>query len=190
MSQKEPASVKVVVSVVSGLILAVLLFIAHRFFPPVNRWFYDIFLSAFNWLMTSHVISGWGIIVLCSCGIYTVICIIINASKLIAPDAPNPRDFTELRFSEILWRWRYGYNGDVLILESFCSQQGCDMQIFPSSGVFLSPGNYASDYNCERCGHRVCIKDSKQNIENRVILEIERLHRNGEWKDYLQKKKK
>jgi hypothetical protein len=185
MSSTEKPLGKIVVTVVGGLILAVLLYIARHWLSPVLEWVARVLKSALGWVISLHAIPGWLIVVLCGCAAWAVARVIRDLRAPPKPAEPDWREFTEFEFLGVLWRWNYSYRGDILQLVSFCAQPQCDMQTSGELGQFYGPYNQTTLYKCDRCGHTAEVEGTRENIENKVIREIQRLLRRDEWEKHI-----
>src|SRR4030095_6828996 len=104
MSTTEKPLSKIVVTVVGGLILAGLLYIARHWLSPVFELFARIVKSALDWVISLHGIPGWLIVLLCACTVWAVARIIRALRAPPKPSEPNWRDFTEFEFLGVLGR--------------------------------------------------------------------------------------
>ena len=184
MSSSEKPSAKILISVASGLILAVLLYIGRNLIPSVFRWIGGVFAAGWNWFVSAHSVPGWLLVLLTFCGIWFILRLIAELRTPPQPAEPQWHDFTEFHFLGVLWRWRY-YGSEIHSLVSFCPQTGCDMQTYGSGGQYYNPGRETTVYRCDRCGHMPEVQGTKEQIENKVMREIQRLLRCGDWKKHI-----
>jgi hypothetical protein len=77
------------------------------------------------------------------------------------------------------WRWNYNYHNEVSDLCGFCP--ACDLQVYPDS-LAVFPG---VRYRCDDCGWTRDFPPSAE-VTDRVIREIHRKLRSGEWMTSVQ----
>jgi len=189
MSSGEKPSTKIVVAVVSGLILAGLIYICRHWLPSIFTWLARLAAAAWQWLSAAHAVPGWVLVILL---IGTSIIVIAGATRLrhaTEPPESSWRDFIQFEYLGVLWRWHYTSSGDMHSLVSFCPASGCDMQTFPRLGQWYGGSRQTTHYPCDRCGHTPEIEGSEHEIESKVTREIQRLLRSNGWKEHVQKTK-
>jgi hypothetical protein len=188
MSSSEKPSTKIIVAVVSGLVLAALVYIFKNWVPAFFKWVWSVVGAGWGWTASSHSVPGSVLLLLSVAGLWCAAKILATARKP-SPPAPPPEphwtDFTEFEWEGVLWRWQYGSDGRMHTLVSFCVQAGCDMQTFAEAGRFFGAGSETTIYPCDRCRRRPEIEGSRNQIESRVIREIQRLLRGDGWKRHL-----
>lgn len=185
MESKEKTSTKIWVTVVSGLILAFLLYISRRWIPEAVRWIGSVFVAVWNWLGACHDIPGWLLVILSICGAWVGTRVLASLRPRPSQREPRWREFKEFEFLGVLWRWDYDTGGDIFNLFSFCPESGCDMQTFGRLGRYFGDGNESTIYHCDRCGCTPDIKGGREAIENRVVREVQRLLRTNQWKNHI-----
>lgn len=187
MVETEKASRRIAIAVVGGLIVAAFIYIARHWLPPIVGWAINTLTKAWVWMISSHAVLGWVLLGLCTLALPSIIRIIRSAFRTRRPTEAHGRDFTELEYDGVLWRWQYSHGGDIHSLVSFCARPGCDMQIFAGLGPYRSPYYQSTKYECDRCGHAIDIEGSEGEIESKVMREIQRLLRSGGWKQYARR---
>jgi len=188
MTSHEKASTKVGVAVLSGLILAGLIYFFRTWVPPFLKWIWGVIGTGWVWAVSNHAVPGWVLLPLSLAAAWCSVRIVVMMRKpSVPPPEPEPhwRDFTEFEWEGILWRWQYDREGRLYGLASFCPQLGCDMQTYPRTGGYYGPGNETTLFTCDRCGHSPEVRGNKDQIEDRVVREIERLLRGDGWRTNL-----
>lgn len=161
-----------------------------------------------GWTWTAHVISTalsiftwripvWLIVILV--GLITIL-LIVSRSRRIKPlpelpsesindlreDDPDFCDYVEDRFFDVVWRWGYNRTYDPVNPVSFCPT--CDMQLVyhTSRGPYHAAGIIKTYLFCERCDtERAKVYETYRDLVNRIIREVQRKIRNGEYKQLL-----
>lgn len=126
---------------------------------------------------SSTLVPNWLLVILTLCAITVVIIVAFAIWIVIATPSSGVtfRDYSEDLLLGILWRWRYGRDGFIFDLYSFCPK--CDYQIYPRQR-----GDYRIEYRCEHCGNRVeGVSTSVEEIESRVTRLIQKKIRDGSW---------
>jgi hypothetical protein len=186
MSSVEKPSTKILITVVSGLILAALIYISRHWLPPIFTWLAHLVATAWHWLITPHAVLGWVLIILLAGTLIVVIAGARRTRHVAEPPKSNWRDFVQFEYLGVLWRWLYTSHGDIHSLVSFCPISGCDMQTFPRLGQWYGGSRETTHYPCDRCGHTPEIEGSEHEIESTVTREIQRLLRSDGWKEHVQ----
>lgn len=95
--------------------------------------------------------------------------------------------FAKLAMFNAVWRWQY-YGGSPSSLYPFCPV--CDTQLTHMgnrSSLFSSDGHRV-ECICRRCNEvRINEPGHLSELEERVKLEVQRLLRNGEWRQHVQR---
>jgi hypothetical protein len=90
------------------------------------------------------------------------------------------------RFFNAVWRWSYDRTALPTDAASFCPN--CDMQLVfhESHGAYLAAGLTNTLLICERCNQQIAdVEGDYDHLERRVLREIERMVRTGEYKRVL-----
>lgn len=183
MASQESKTTKVLISVVSGMILAGLLYTIRQWVFPFFRFLGSAFTEIWSWIMSNHSLPGWLLIFLLICGISVIFRIIAFIFPK-HPSEPHWSEFTEFEFMGVLWRWRFSGH-ELFNLRSFCSKSACKLQTYDRIGRYLGAGRDTTLYKCDRCGHTQEIDGNKEEVESRVLREIDRLMNNGGWREYI-----
>lgn len=100
----------------------------------------------------------------------------------------STRRFHQLSFWGVVWRWK-PTSGLPDVLEAFCPS--CDTRLVYENVI---PNQYTGraigvKLHCETCSKQALHYDGGflDHLNERVIREIERLHRTGEWKAHVSK---
>jgi len=92
------------------------------------------------------------------------------------PVKPSWRDYREDVFLGLVWRWTYDSSGQPGAICPFCPQ--CDLQLSPRVGAF----HMSTELRCDRCQReRLSYDQDWPGLIARIILEIQRTLRSGEW---------
>lgn len=178
MSEK-PSS-KIVVTVVSGLILAGLLFIFKSYLPAFLKWIWNGVVACWLWLLGAHEVPGWAIVILSIALLLIFAAAIQYFTQKRPARGPNWRDFTEANLFGFCWRWDYDTRGNITNVHTFCPDGSCDMQVFPKTDYDMY-GRDRTKLACDRCGMEKILNDDPRQLELKVRLEIQRLLRTGQW---------
>lgn len=176
----EKPTTKIGITVASGLLLAGLTWLFKSYLKTAAVWVWGCIVAAWGWLFSGHSVPGWAIIIL-GFSLFLVFLAAIRFIRQRGPTGPDYRSFREIFYYSFRWRWDYDSRGDVRGLHPFCPDNDCDMQVFPER---VYNGNYRSDttrLTCERCRHTAHIEENPDRVDTKVILEIQRLLRTGQW---------
>ncbi|MFA7556416.1 MAG: hypothetical protein WCZ20_01280 [Hydrogenophaga sp.] len=106
--------------------------------------------------------------------------------RLIATRQDNHRRFTQVNLLGALWRWEYDMSGRPHGFRAYCPT--CDMRLVYEHAwkPFPYDEQMETRLHCERCSTQWVRHDGKLDYLNeRVAREIERLVRNGHWRDHV-----
>ena len=185
MASSEKPSAKIFVSVASSLILATLTYFGRHILLPAWHWVAGIFIAVWSWITSNHLVPGWLLLLLSPCGAWCLFRIFIAFRAPARPEEPTWHDFTEFEFLGVLWRWQYDRRGAIHTLVSFCLPSNCDMQTYGRPSHHYGAFQERTAYDCDRCGHTSEIPGSQECVEDKVLREIQRLLRCGDWKKHI-----
>ena len=162
--------------------------------PAVWKWFAGLVAACWSWTFSSHATYGWALILLVLAFLAGLVLVAValgskQGSALSVLNAePHWTDFKEMTFDGVKWRWDY-VGGQVKYLTPYCVRNGCDLQVHPQFADYNHrDGRQITEYKCDRCGNSPRMEGEPYEIENRVLREIDRCHRNGEWKQFVKPK--
>jgi len=178
MSSGEGIKTKVVTTVVSSGILAILGYVAIRIWPSFEKWLIDCCSFLVSILTANMAIPVWLFLPVIIFAAIPLFQILISLRKQ-SPLEPTWRDYRQGEYFDIIWKWDYRLNGEIINVVAFCPKCSLARTIDPHR-----IGAYASqtDFICDECGK---IGDaSGDNIEvwNKVIRKIDRDITTDEWK--------
>jgi hypothetical protein len=123
----------------------------------------------------SSSIPNWIILIGAISFLFTVAAITKHLWLRFSP--PGWKDYTSDEILGINWRWRWDNNA-IAGLIAFCPT--CDMEV---SGYTPEYTEFQTDFYCDRCNRSLqTLNMEPQYIADRVIREIERKVRTGEWR--------
>lgn len=176
---RDPVWSKVIASLIFALIAAIFLYV-KGLLPNVL----DFFLGIYMWFGRSSNISNWLLIFFITiCAMFTIgiIALFVGLRRSKLREEESPFSYREDKFFEITWRWKYGSNGDVYDIASFCTM--CDYQIMPQNVAAYSFIDRIL-YYCDHCGRQWGpFEMSQQEMDSRVERYIHQKLRTGAWKD-------
>ena len=192
MAEHESISRKVIAGVLIGIILAALGFLAKWLLPGLLSLAATSLLAVWRWCVHPVSVPAW---------LVTLLSVFVGTSLIHAylrhrrrtrrntqraddsADEPDWDDYTCDVFHEIVWRWDYARQGELLQLAPFCFK--CDTQIHPEIGHIDALGE-RTRYPCDNdnCGNQVLLDGSHEQIVDRVSRQIQRKLRSSgeEWK--------
>jgi hypothetical protein len=189
MPSTEKPSRKIFIGVVIAVLTACALWFLRHVILPFCEWVWSSVVVVWNYLLASYSVPGWVTLVL---SILAIICVVGWIGSLIKSSDPTKeegswswRDFREMEFAGIKWRWDYGYGGQIENLTCFCVVPDCDMQVFPKICGYYGMGSESNAYTCDRCGHSVRVNEHTDTTLSRVAREIQRLLRNNGWRSVV-----
>lgn len=106
--------------------------------------------------------------------------------RLIAARQDSHRRFTQVNLLGALWRWEYDMSGYPRGFQAYCPS--CDMRLVYEHAwkPYPEEGQVETRLHCERCRTQWVRHDGKlSHLTDRVAREIERLVRNGQWRDHV-----
>jgi hypothetical protein len=134
---------------------------------------------AMSWTFKQRTpIPNWLLILLYASGVATVVIVAIRVWAVISP--AGWRSYVEDEFFGVRWRWRYGHDGGVYDLHSFCPV--CDYQVYAANASYFRTAPRI-EYRCENCGGRVLagFDGVPEEVENRVIRHVQQKLRTSSW---------
>ena len=145
-----------------------------------------LFLSSAGSLAVSSTsVPNWllAVLVLCAIVVLVVVAIGLCATFFSQNVRPSYLTYAEDVVLGIRWRWRYGSDGAIYQLVSFCPN--CDYQIHPRDVAAYRAVDHIG-YRCEDCGALVGdFQMSLDEIESRVTRHIQKNLRTGTWSDVV-----
>jgi hypothetical protein len=180
MAQQDSLRNKILSGIIVSAIVAVFGYVGRSWWPPIGRWFLSVILIVWHFLLRPHQVFGWLLVILCFTAFYCVLRLITAVRR---PERLTWRDYKEDSFFDILWRWDYGYRGEIHRAVPFCLR--CDTQIVPQLDMDYGPWGRreVTYFICDHCdGTHLKLEDSLQDIESKVIRQIARNLRNDSWK--------
>jgi len=147
-------------------------------------WWPDIasfFSRAGSLAISSTFVPNWLLAVLILCAIAVLLIVTIGLWALFfSHDAGLAYlSYTEDLILGVRWRWRYGSDGAIYKLVSFCPS--CDYQIHPRDVAAFRAVEHIQ-YRCEDCGAMVGdFQMPLDEIESRVMRHIQKNLRTGTW---------
>jgi hypothetical protein len=134
------------------------------------------------WTQKRTPIPNWLLVLLSISAVVTIAAGSFILWTAIFPEEDDRgwRSYTEDEFFGIRWRWRYGHDGGVYDLHSFCPV--CDYQVYAANAsAFRAVPRIA--YRCEDCGGRTLAEFDgvPDELENRVIRSIQKKLRTSSW---------
>jgi hypothetical protein len=140
-------------SVIAGLILALILAIASRFFPSVDAfftWIWGGITEVWRLLTAHYAVPGWLLLLLALVTAITAIRLVFYVrANLKEEEEPGFRKYTTEKLYGAVWRWRWSGN-QIANLWCFCPRCDCEL-------VYENPSIYEerprTKFYCERCNH-------------------------------------
>ncbi len=179
MSDNHPLRTLVLGTVISGLILAIFLWLAG-FLPAIWHALKSASIWFFHFLVSSFPIPVWSIVFIFILIVPTLIKLFSRFSKKDV-NHPNWRDYNEDEILKMRWRWRYtSYGGNIENIVCFC----------PSDDTQLIYEDWGSQvvFRCETCRRQFGpIQGSHGYIIGMIERQIQRKLRTGEWKEVVQR---
>jgi len=178
----------------NGIVLAFIsAAVTAVFVPSVLKWLWELLLSLWRLLTSTVGIPVW----LLSLTVALLLALLYQAAKramkTLAASAPSFLAYREDIIFGIHWRW--SYVGNTLDEpHEFCPD--CDTRLLFRDEYGMPPGLVTRNFNlqtvffCEHCGWQSQPLDGEHHdIINRVMRQIDRRARSGEWQSTLQKKR-
>ena len=184
MSRKESHPIRngAIATIIGGIILS--------FWPSfrellakVALWFWSLLSSIWEWLLSSHKVNGWVLVLLV---ILSVLVLIKLASLIVRKKELGVEDLYK---SDYLfgteWHWSYS-NGSIRNLWCLCPSCKSELvysEFIPNKFDYSHDGLEPEvDFICERCNATRCsLRGDKNYALGTVEREIRRKIRNNEW---------
>ena len=170
----------VIEKVVAGLILSGILYACSfipGFYPAIWQFTKDAWAYTFastsvpRWLLWLLVVLSATLVLRVAVGIFS------RAS------GPSLFDYREDTILGLLWRWDYGSHGPQNL---WCYCPTCDTSLVYSEARDYSEyggGRNVIHLTCEHCGNRIKeFEGNRDYLLSRVLRQIDRTQRNGDWK--------
>ena len=173
-----------IASVVGGVILSFWAPFRELLVKAVS-WCWELLLSIFEWLVSTHETYGWVLVLLVAMSCPTLIKLV---SLIVRKKEPGVE---ELYKSDNLfgadWHWYY-LNGAIKNLWCLCPSCKNELvysEFIPDRFDYTHNGlEPTTDFSCERCNMTRCsLKGNKRYALGTVEREIRRKIRNDEWRD-------
>ncbi|HKQ24735.1 MAG TPA: hypothetical protein VJT81_09875 [Burkholderiales bacterium] len=168
-------------AVIAGVILAAVAGIGSYFldwWPGIGKLLqkgYDFSLlstSVPNWLLGLLALLSVPAVLIAG----VVIWVKVSPQKEVGPDWHS---YTEDEYFGLRWRWRYGSDGDIYDLCTFCPH--CDYQIGAQDARAYSVVDRVR-FHCDSCGrHLGEFDESPLSLESKVKRSVQQKLRNGTW---------
>jgi len=186
MDEKHTIRNGIVISVVSGLILAVLFSSWIRgLCATIFHWFWSVIVHIASFFTHKVNVSVWLLLVI----IFLAIIPLLRVIRFFIKEdecEDHTEDYTQDSIFGVVWRWKMS-NENIYNLMAFCPR--CDLELVSheqrSDGfrpARFHPAQF-TQFICENCSIRSDkIPGGYSYSLDRVEREIRRRHRTGEWK--------
>lgn len=186
MAEKESHAIR------NGTIAGVLAALISAFAIPACRvitfkvlhWLHKWILSGWKFVVTTHSVRGWAILLVGTLGLIGLIAVI----QLLWPEKlPEYSLFKRMTYHGAIWRWQWLGN-TVVNLWGFCPH--CDASLVFDDSSMRDPFNNrkGTEFICEHCQNAVIARIDGGGKDYAIALitrEIERQVRTGEYKAKL-----
>jgi hypothetical protein len=172
---------KVIVSLITGGILAALTWFFHLW-APIGSFFLNSVETVWLWLSTPHAVAGWifaGILLLASFGLFVAFAFIAIWAR-----GNAWQSYCEERINGVVWRWQYR-KGEINGLRPYCPM---DDTLLLCTVTRPSPYNDLppkTDFDCDNCGRVHSEQRIYEEIQDKVERHIDRNIRTGRWRKDL-----
>lgn len=174
-------------NVIGGVLTAGVLAIAGvvwAFAPGAWAWFTNLWALAWAYLTSSASLPMWLVYVLYIASAAWLIRIGLGIYSAISNKEPTFIEYSRDCFFGAIWRWHY-VQGCPTGIWSFC--QACDTVLVYS--YQWDYGEQKTKLFCETCNRPIHTEQGdKGDLVAKVHRQIDRKIRNGEWKNYVERK--
>jgi len=180
IDDKKKIKIGLVISVTGGLIVAFVTR-AYSFLPVLFSWIGNLCSVIWHLLSYPITIAFWIFLLLLILSARTVFSFL---KPLIhrKPLESTELDYTEDSFFGMTWRWSYPLSPIPKKIWCFCPK--CDTQLVFNEGPFRAAPRFI--LHCETCKEQIQdFEGSMDYILSKVIRQIDRNIRSGEWKSRI-----
>jgi hypothetical protein len=180
---------KVIGGVLSGLILAAILY----FVPTFTHWaslliarVWNLIAATWHYLLASVAVPRCilGLLILMS--LVTVVRVIRPLFKSQGVAEPTWLSYSQDNFFGMVWRWDSTSRNPLDTLRPFCPS--CDTRLVYSMDVRSHDFTTLTGFICETCQKEIAkLEGDRDYVLAKVGRQIERKIRNGEWKQAISK---
>lgn len=127
-------------------------------------------------------VPNWLLALLVLCALLVMALLLIAGWAIVVPSTSRSsfHRYNEDEVFGIRWRWRYGSDGGISNLVSFCPR--CDYQIFPRNISGFRAIDHL-EYRCDDCGARLGeFELPVEEMESRVRRQIQKNIRSSGWR--------
>jgi hypothetical protein len=184
-SEKHPIRNRIIFPVVSGLILAGLIYFIPKFFSFLQ----GALSTTWNYLLSGTLVPNSLLFLLIILAIPTILRLIkfFFRSKLQRTSDENNLSLYKSDFLfGMSWKWSFINSNDLPSQDLWCFCPSCATRLVCQLGI--NGNKMTTKFLCENCGF--CSNQfvgSNTDALNTVIREIERRINTGEWKDKIKK---
>ena len=179
MPSKDSFKAKVSAPVISGCILAAIIFTASRVWPAFSKWIIDLWCVIFSILAAKAFIPVWALIMLFVSATIPVFQIFMALRRNKPPEL-TWRDFRNNFYFGLCWNWSYGFNGSIIHLSAFCPKCSLALIIDPHR---IGSNAIQTDFICDDCGKIGAVAGDNIDVWNKVMRKIERDITTDQWKN-------
>ena len=170
-------------SVISGLIVLAIGGTVPFVLPDAWNRIKATASSFFAWLSSTMTVPVWLVGVLVLASLFAA-CVIAwwGHVRLRIPW----RGYTEDRFLDVMWRWKYRFGKiDLETLKPYCRTDDTELAFVPQRYV---PSTFDIALRCDSCRNTFYHQEvSELSFREKVLRLIEQRIRSGEWKDVVAK---
>jgi hypothetical protein len=153
---------------------------------PVSAAIFMLGSELWDWMVGSHHLPGWAIILLSGAS-FAGFCALVRSAytRWRGPRRPDYHKYIEDTIDGIRWRWGWSGVNRIVGLRRFCEE--CDLALVyqhENRGF----GDVRTRVGCERC-HKVVkeIAGGIWDLDGMAVRELERRVRSGEFRDSLER---
>ena len=157
-----------------AMIFAIIVAVFHK---RIESWVEAVFSSVWGWLTAGHSVAGWLIVIMAAVALAGLIGV---ASILWMAIVSHPHQYTEDEFGGIRWRWSWSENTPS---EPFPFCPRCDHILLEDHDHRSVPQlGHTMVLDCENCGFNIESNGVIEGMRLRVLRNVDRKFRSGEWK--------
>lgn len=174
---KDPVWAGVIAAVFSAGMLAVLSYLGG-FWPTFALWL----KGGWEYLLVETTVPNWLVLLLTLVSLPTILVGLILLWQRLRPSTAtgaNWRSYTEDVFFGLRWRWRFGDDGDIYGVNTFCPH--CDFQVFPQNASAWNAVDHIR-FHCDSCHAELGdFQEAYGALKNKTERFIQQRIRNGSW---------